>query len=134
MCVKMKTLYGGYREKGYMGGLCMELRGGTDIRQGWVFTPSPPLWVCTTMYLFCPMMGGSLLSPLSSPRSSSPTQARWKKTWEILTTSSKNKQPALQDVLKVKLKEEKHNLNPNIDDGKRKICTHSNFSSSILEL
>ena len=67
MCVKMKTLYGGYHEKGYMGGLCLELRGGTDIRQGWVFTPSlspppsPPYdrgkWVCTTMYLFCPMMG-----------------------------------------------------------------------------
>ena len=126
MCVKLKTLYGGYREKGYMVGLCLELRGGTDIRQGWVFTP-PPLppydrgkWVCTTMYLFCPMMGGSQLSPLSSPRSSSPTQARWTKTWEILTTSSKNEQPALQDVLKVKLKEEKHNLNPNIDDGKEK--------------
>ena len=36
--------------------------------------------------------------------------------------------------LEGQIKRRKHNLNPNIDDGKRKICTDSNFSSSILEL
>ena len=76
-----------------------------------------------SMYYYVPLLsydGGKPAIAFIFPPLQFPHSGALEENMEILTTSSKNKQPALQDVLKVKLKEEKHNLNPNIDDGKEK--------------